>query len=43
MQQNERVEKLLADYQTLAIDVAVKEALEAYVAEKKAAEPDAFG
>ena len=38
-----RVEKLLADYQAPAIDPAVVEALDAYIAERKASEPDAFG
>ncbi len=37
-----RVEKLLADYQQPAMDPAIAEALAAYVAEKKASEPDAF-
>ncbi|NNE87344.1 MAG: trimethylamine methyltransferase family protein [Silicimonas sp.] len=37
-----RVEKLLADYQQPALDPAKAEALAGYVAEKKAAEPDAF-
>ena len=37
-----RVEKLLADYQQPAMDPGTAEALAAYVAEKKAAEPDAF-
>ncbi len=37
-----RVAKQLADYQQPAMDPAIKEALEAYVAQKKAAEPDAF-
>ncbi|MCM2562098.1 trimethylamine methyltransferase family protein [Lutimaribacter sp. EGI FJ00015] len=37
-----RVEKLLADYQQPGMDPAVAEALAAYVAEKKASEPDAF-
>ncbi|MCT8328794.1 trimethylamine methyltransferase family protein [Albidovulum sediminis] len=38
----ERVARLLADYQKPAIDPAVEEALNAYVAQKKAAVPDAF-
>ncbi len=38
-----RVDKLLGDYQTPPMDPATREALEAYVAEKKASEPDAFG
>ncbi|MEL7114475.1 MAG: trimethylamine methyltransferase family protein [Pseudomonadota bacterium] len=37
-----RVQKLLGDYQKPALDPAVEEALKAYVAEKKAAEPDSF-
>ena len=37
-----RVEKLLADYQQPAMDPGTAEALAAYIAEKKAAEPDAF-
>ncbi|MEJ2001855.1 MAG: trimethylamine methyltransferase family protein [Maritimibacter sp.] len=37
-----RVEKQLADYQAPPIDPAVKEALEAYVAKKKAETPDSF-
>jgi trimethylamine--corrinoid protein Co-methyltransferase len=37
-----RVEKLLADYQQPQLDPAIAEALAGYVAEKKAAEPDAF-
>ncbi|MEO0402011.1 MAG: trimethylamine methyltransferase family protein [Pseudomonadota bacterium] len=37
-----RVEKMLADYQQPALDPAVSEALNAFVAEKKAAEPDSF-
>ncbi len=37
-----RVKKLLADYQKPPIDPAVEEALEDYVARKKAAVPDAF-
>ncbi len=37
-----RVEKMLADYQQPALDPAIRESLEAYVAEKKAAEPDSF-
>ena len=37
-----RAEKLLADYQQPALDPAKAEELAAYVAEKKAAEPDAF-
>ena len=38
-----RAEKLLADYQQPALDPAKDEELVAYVANKKAAEPDAFG
>ena len=37
-----RVDKLLAEYQAPALDEAVREALEAHVAAKKAAVPDAF-
>lgn len=37
-----RVEKMLADYQQPALDPAIRESLEAFVAEKKAAEPDSF-
>ncbi|MEO1363603.1 MAG: trimethylamine methyltransferase family protein [Pseudomonadota bacterium] len=37
-----RVERLLNDYQPPAIDIAVREALDAYVAQRKAAEPDSF-
>lgn len=37
-----RVKKQLSDYQAPAIDPAVVEALDAYVAQKKAAMPDAF-
>ncbi len=37
-----RVEKLLNDYQQPAMDPAIKEALDEFVARKKAAEPDAF-
>ncbi|SDN90196.1 trimethylamine---corrinoid protein Co-methyltransferase [Lutimaribacter pacificus] len=37
-----RVEKLLEDYQQPAMDPATAEALAAFVAEKKASEPDAF-
>ncbi|MEO9824956.1 MAG: trimethylamine methyltransferase family protein [Paracoccaceae bacterium] len=37
-----RAEKLLAEYQQPALDPAIAEALAAYVATKKAAEPDAF-
>jgi trimethylamine--corrinoid protein Co-methyltransferase len=38
----ERVAKLLADYQKPAIDQGVEEALDEYVAKKKAATPDTF-
>ena len=38
----ERVKKQLADYQAPALDEGIREALDAYVAQKKAAEPDAF-
>ncbi len=37
-----RVEKMLADYQQPALDPAIREALDAFVAERKAAEPDSF-
>ncbi len=37
-----RVEKMLADYQQPALDPAIRESLDAYVAQKKAAEPDSF-
>ncbi|WP_372614567.1 trimethylamine methyltransferase family protein [Aquicoccus sp.] len=37
-----RVEKLLASYQAPALDPAIAEALDDYVARKKDAEPDAF-
>ena len=39
---SERVQKLLGDYQKPALDPSVEEALVAYVAQKKAAEPDSF-
>ncbi|WP_417598754.1 trimethylamine methyltransferase family protein [Pararhodobacter oceanensis] len=38
-----RVRKMLGDYQAPPIDPAIVEALEAYVAQRKASEPDAFG
>lgn len=38
----ERVAKMLHDYQKPAIDPAIEEALQAYVAQKKASMPDAF-
>ncbi len=37
-----RVEKMLADYQQPALDPAIRDALDAFVAERKAAEPDSF-
>ena len=37
-----RVAKLLGDYRQPAMDEATREALDAYVAQKKAAEPDSF-
>ena len=37
-----RVEKLLAQYQQPSMDPAISEALDAFVAERKAAEADAF-
>ncbi|WP_299148253.1 trimethylamine methyltransferase family protein [uncultured Tateyamaria sp.] len=37
-----RVQKMLGDYQQPALDPAIREALDTYVAEKKAAEPDSF-
>lgn len=37
-----RVEKLLADYQAPPLDPAIREALDAFVAQKKLAEPDSF-
>ncbi len=37
-----RVQHMLDTYQQPAMDAAIKEALDAYVAEKKAAEPDSF-
>ena len=37
-----RVEKMLADYQQPAMDVSVREALDDYVARKKAEMPDSF-
>ncbi|MEM7188704.1 MAG: trimethylamine methyltransferase family protein [Pseudomonadota bacterium] len=38
----EKVERMMAEYQAPAIDPAIDEALQAFVAERKAAEPDAF-
>jgi len=40
---NQRMRKMLAEYQRPAIDPGVEEALRAFVAERKASEPDAFG
>jgi trimethylamine--corrinoid protein Co-methyltransferase len=37
-----RVEKMLADYQAPALDPAIREKLDAFVAQKKSAEPDSF-
>jgi trimethylamine--corrinoid protein Co-methyltransferase len=37
-----RVEKMLADYQQPAMDPAIREGLDAFVAQKKLAEPDSF-
>jgi trimethylamine--corrinoid protein Co-methyltransferase len=37
-----RVAKLLGDYQAPDLDIGIREALDEYVAKKKAAEPDAF-
>ena len=39
---NARMKKMLDDYQAPAIDPGINEALSAYVAQKKAAEPDSF-
>ena len=39
---NERVKKMLSDYVQPELDVAKAEALEAFVAQRKASEPDAF-
>ena len=39
---NAKVKQMLNDYQQPSMDPSVREALDAYVAEKKAAEPDAF-
>ena len=39
---HERVERLLAEYQAPPLDPGIEEALRAYIAERKAAEPDAF-
>ena len=38
-----RVRKMLADYQAPALDPGIREALMTFAAERKAAEPDAFG
>ena len=38
-----RVKKLLRDYQPPPLDPGIAEALESYVAQRKASEPDAFG
>ena len=38
-----RVKKMLGDYQAPALDAGIAEALESYVAQRKASEPDAFG
>ncbi len=40
---NERVKKLINDYQQPALDPAIDEALLAYIAKRKESEPDAFG
>ncbi len=40
---NEKVTRMLGEYVQPAIDPAVDEALKAYIAERKASEPDAFG
>lgn len=40
---NQRVKKLLRDFQAPVLDPAIAEALESYVAKRKASEPDAFG
>jgi trimethylamine---corrinoid protein Co-methyltransferase len=37
-----RIEKMLGDYQQPALDPAITQALDAFVAERKAAEPDSF-
>ena len=37
-----RVKKMLGDYQAPTLDEGLREALNDYVARKKAAEPDAF-
>lgn len=40
---NEKVQRMLTEYTQPAIDPAVDDALKAYIAERKASEPDAFG
>ncbi|MEJ6708418.1 MAG: trimethylamine methyltransferase family protein [Amylibacter sp.] len=40
---NKKVTRMLGEYVQPAIDPAVDEALKAYIAERKASEPDAFG
>lgn len=40
---NARVKKLLGDFEAPPLDPAINEALNAYVTQKKAEEPDAFG
>jgi trimethylamine---corrinoid protein Co-methyltransferase len=40
---NARLRRMLSDYEAPPLDEAVTEALEAFVAERKASEPDAFG
>ena len=40
---NEKVKRMLSEYTQPAIDPAIDEALKAYIAERKASEPDAFG
>ncbi|MEM9247212.1 MAG: trimethylamine methyltransferase family protein [Pseudomonadota bacterium] len=39
---SERVAKLLAEYQAPALDPAIREALDAYIAQRKSEQPDAF-
>ncbi len=38
-----RVEKLLSNYQQPALDPSISEAIQAYIDQRKASEPDAFG
>ncbi len=38
-----KVKRMLGEYQQPALDPAIDEALQAYIAERKASEPDAFG